>query len=203
MSTSEGLSTGRSGDSRSHHWRLVVDKNVAYHLTHNAGKSRNKFMKSFFNYTIQRRHSQHAHTLTLMNTRTPTLRIHVRKLYGTRTKIYKGLSFLDPLMYWSSSMPPPPTEIWALNGPNRRASLGARFSLPSPLSSLLPSRSIGGGGAEAGGGCRAWRVGGCLALAPFFAGSARRRRRRGGAMAVCSQPSVAAAEMLRPVWVRA
>jgi hypothetical protein len=39
MSTSEGLSTGRSGDSRSHHWRLVVDKNVAYHLTHNADKS--------------------------------------------------------------------------------------------------------------------------------------------------------------------
>jgi hypothetical protein len=32
MSTSEGLSTGRSGDSRSHHWRLVVDGNVAYHL---------------------------------------------------------------------------------------------------------------------------------------------------------------------------
>jgi hypothetical protein len=39
MSTSEGLSTGRSGDSRSHQWRLVVDGNVAYHLTHNAGKS--------------------------------------------------------------------------------------------------------------------------------------------------------------------
>jgi hypothetical protein len=33
MSTSERLSTGRSGDSRSHHWRLVVDGNVAYHLT--------------------------------------------------------------------------------------------------------------------------------------------------------------------------
>jgi hypothetical protein len=36
MSTSEGLSTGRSGDSRSHHWRLVdivVDGNVAYHLS--------------------------------------------------------------------------------------------------------------------------------------------------------------------------
>jgi hypothetical protein len=32
MSTFEGLSTGRSGDSRSHHWRLVVDGNVAYHL---------------------------------------------------------------------------------------------------------------------------------------------------------------------------
>jgi hypothetical protein len=45
MSTSEGLSTGRSGDSRSHHWRLVVDRNVVYHLTHNAGKSRNKFRK--------------------------------------------------------------------------------------------------------------------------------------------------------------
>jgi hypothetical protein len=39
MSTSEGLSTGRSGDSRSHHWHLIVDVNVAYHLTHNAGKS--------------------------------------------------------------------------------------------------------------------------------------------------------------------
>jgi hypothetical protein len=39
MSTSEGLSTGRSGDSRSHQWRLVVDGNVAYHLTYNAGKS--------------------------------------------------------------------------------------------------------------------------------------------------------------------
>jgi hypothetical protein len=36
MSTSEGLSTGRLGDSRSHHWHLVVDVNVAYHLTHNA-----------------------------------------------------------------------------------------------------------------------------------------------------------------------
>jgi hypothetical protein len=39
MSTSEGLSTGRPGDSRSHLWRLVVDENVAYHLTQNAGKS--------------------------------------------------------------------------------------------------------------------------------------------------------------------
>jgi hypothetical protein len=39
MSTSEGLSTGRSGDSRSHQWRLVVYGNVAYHLTHNTGKS--------------------------------------------------------------------------------------------------------------------------------------------------------------------
>jgi hypothetical protein len=39
MSTSEGLSTGKSGDSRSHHWRLDVDRNAAYHLTHNAGKS--------------------------------------------------------------------------------------------------------------------------------------------------------------------
>jgi hypothetical protein len=29
-STSEGLSTGRSRDSRSHQWRLV-DGNVAYH----------------------------------------------------------------------------------------------------------------------------------------------------------------------------
>jgi hypothetical protein len=35
MSTSEGLSAGRSEDSRSHHWRLIVDGNVAYHLTHN------------------------------------------------------------------------------------------------------------------------------------------------------------------------
>jgi hypothetical protein len=39
MCTSEGLSTGRSGDSRSHHWRLVVNENVVYHLTHNIGKS--------------------------------------------------------------------------------------------------------------------------------------------------------------------
>jgi hypothetical protein len=39
MSTSEGPSTGRSRDSRSHQWRLVVDGNVAYHLTHNTGKS--------------------------------------------------------------------------------------------------------------------------------------------------------------------
>jgi hypothetical protein len=38
MSTFEGLSTSRSGDSRSHQRRLVVDKNVAYHLTHNADK---------------------------------------------------------------------------------------------------------------------------------------------------------------------
>jgi hypothetical protein len=44
MSTSEGSSTGRSGDSRSHQWRLVVDGNVAYYLTHNAGKPEN-FMK--------------------------------------------------------------------------------------------------------------------------------------------------------------
>jgi DMSO/TMAO reductase YedYZ molybdopterin-dependent catalytic subunit len=33
------MSTDRSRDSQSHHWRLVVDGNVAYHLTHNAGKS--------------------------------------------------------------------------------------------------------------------------------------------------------------------
>jgi hypothetical protein len=39
MRTSEGLITGRSGDSRSHQWRLVVDGNVAYHLMHNASKS--------------------------------------------------------------------------------------------------------------------------------------------------------------------
>jgi hypothetical protein len=46
MSTSEGLSTGKSGDSGSHQWRLVVDVNVAYHLhfrtegvTHDASKS--------------------------------------------------------------------------------------------------------------------------------------------------------------------
>jgi hypothetical protein len=38
MSTSEGLSTGRSGDSRSHHRCLVIDGNVAYHLTHNVDK---------------------------------------------------------------------------------------------------------------------------------------------------------------------
>jgi hypothetical protein len=45
MSTSEGPSTDRSRDSRSHHWHLVVDGNVGYHLTHNAGKSRNKSRK--------------------------------------------------------------------------------------------------------------------------------------------------------------
>jgi hypothetical protein len=39
MSISKGLSTGRSRDSRSHQWRVFVDGNVAYHLTHNAGKS--------------------------------------------------------------------------------------------------------------------------------------------------------------------
>jgi hypothetical protein len=39
MSTSEGLSTDRSGDSRSHQWHLVVDENVAYHLMHNIDKS--------------------------------------------------------------------------------------------------------------------------------------------------------------------
>jgi hypothetical protein len=39
MSTSEGLGTDRSGDSRSHQWRIVADRNVAYHLTHNASKS--------------------------------------------------------------------------------------------------------------------------------------------------------------------
>jgi hypothetical protein len=47
MSTSEGLSTGRSGDSRNHHWRLVIYGNVAYHLTHNAEKSRNKYRKRY------------------------------------------------------------------------------------------------------------------------------------------------------------
>jgi hypothetical protein len=45
MSTYERLSTGRSGDSRSHHWRIIVDGNVAYHLTYNAGKSRSKSRK--------------------------------------------------------------------------------------------------------------------------------------------------------------
>jgi hypothetical protein len=49
MSTFEWLNTGRSGDSRSHQWNLVVDGNVkwslvingnvAYHLTYNVGKS--------------------------------------------------------------------------------------------------------------------------------------------------------------------
>jgi hypothetical protein len=39
ISTSEGPSTGKSEDSRSRQWRLVVDGNVAYHLAHNAGKS--------------------------------------------------------------------------------------------------------------------------------------------------------------------
>jgi hypothetical protein len=33
------MSTSKSGDSRSHHWHLVVDGNVTYHLTHNADKS--------------------------------------------------------------------------------------------------------------------------------------------------------------------
>jgi hypothetical protein len=47
MSTSEGLSTGRSEDSRSHHWRIVVYRNVAYHLTHNAEKSQNKSRKRY------------------------------------------------------------------------------------------------------------------------------------------------------------
>jgi hypothetical protein len=45
MRTTEGLSTGRSGDSGIHHWSLVVDGNVSYHLTHNAGKSQNNFRK--------------------------------------------------------------------------------------------------------------------------------------------------------------
>ena len=45
MSTFEGLSTGRSEDSRSHHWRLVVDGNVAYHLTCNTGKSQKNTRK--------------------------------------------------------------------------------------------------------------------------------------------------------------
>jgi hypothetical protein len=39
VSTSEELSTGRSGDSQSHQRRLVVDGNVAYHLMQNASKS--------------------------------------------------------------------------------------------------------------------------------------------------------------------
>jgi hypothetical protein len=39
MSTSEGLSTGKYGDSRSHQWHLIADGNVTYHLTHNADKS--------------------------------------------------------------------------------------------------------------------------------------------------------------------
>ena len=37
--------TGRSGDFRSHHWHLIVDGNVAYHLTHNVGKFWNKSRK--------------------------------------------------------------------------------------------------------------------------------------------------------------
>jgi hypothetical protein len=45
MRTFGGLSSDSSGDSRSHHWRHVVDGNVAYPLTHNAGKSRIKSMK--------------------------------------------------------------------------------------------------------------------------------------------------------------
>jgi hypothetical protein len=47
MSTSEGLNTDISGDSRSQHWRFVVNGNVAYHLTHNVGKSRNKSRKRY------------------------------------------------------------------------------------------------------------------------------------------------------------
>jgi hypothetical protein len=43
MSTFVGLNTGRSRNSQSHQWRLVVDGNVAYHLKHNAEKSRKKY----------------------------------------------------------------------------------------------------------------------------------------------------------------
>jgi hypothetical protein len=45
MSIFEGLSTDISGDSRSHHWRFVVNENIAYHLIHNAEKFRNKSKK--------------------------------------------------------------------------------------------------------------------------------------------------------------
>jgi hypothetical protein len=47
MSTSEALSTDRSEDSQSHHWRLDDDKNITYHSTHNAGKSWNKSRKRY------------------------------------------------------------------------------------------------------------------------------------------------------------
>jgi hypothetical protein len=36
---SKNSALNRSGDSRSHHWRIIVDGNVTYHLTHNASKS--------------------------------------------------------------------------------------------------------------------------------------------------------------------
>jgi hypothetical protein len=45
MNTFEGLSTGKSGDSRSRHWRLVVDGNVITTVMYNTGKSQNKFKK--------------------------------------------------------------------------------------------------------------------------------------------------------------
>jgi hypothetical protein len=45
-SSSMGTTYARCGDSWSHHhWRLVVDGNVAYHLTHNTEKSWNKTRK--------------------------------------------------------------------------------------------------------------------------------------------------------------
>ena len=69
----------------------------------------------------------------------------------------------------------------------------ARVRTDPPLSL---SHSIGGGGGGGGGG--RWRYGGRRALAPFFGGSAPQRRRRGDVMAVCSRPSVAAAEMRHP-----
>jgi hypothetical protein len=43
--TKLGLSAGRSWSSRSHHRRLAVDEDVAYHLMHSAGKSWNKSRK--------------------------------------------------------------------------------------------------------------------------------------------------------------
>jgi hypothetical protein len=46
MSTSGGLSTDRSGDSRSHQRCLVVDGNVAYHLTHTPENPRINLGKS-------------------------------------------------------------------------------------------------------------------------------------------------------------
>jgi hypothetical protein len=44
MSTSEGLSVGISGDSQGHHWRLIIDGNVTYHLTY---KSISKSLPNF------------------------------------------------------------------------------------------------------------------------------------------------------------
>ena len=83
------------------------------------------------------------------------------------------------------------------------AELNQRTRLAGPLLAceltlLSPFRTRYSAAAAAGGGCRGWRYGERWALAPFFGGSAPQRRRRGDVMAVCSWPSVAAAEMRHP-----